>query len=173
MFRRVEVLSEKLKDPTANGRIYLDFNSFSEAEKTLFRKVQEIEEEFQRTGNENLLLENADFILKPSEIIAKRVTELYCHVMTTILACDEKREIVDYFFKLHFYNFETDLVECLAHLRNWTDRDREEFMLDLKKNGTHLFRIPRGFDKSYCKELSDLINSKHSDERSDQNEDSP
>ena len=168
MFRRVENVSEKLKDPTDNTIIHLNFDSFSEAEKALFRKFQEIEEEFQRTGNENLLLENADLMLKPSEILAKRVTELYRHTMTTLLACDERREIVDYFFDLHFYNFETDIVECLANLRNWSDKDRDEFLADVKKNGVRPFRLPRGFYKYYCQELSALMEAKDSDQKSEQ-----
>lgn len=169
MFRRVENVSEKLKDPTANNILHLDFNSFSEAEKSLFRKVQEIEEEFQKTGNENLLLENADLLLKPSEVIMTRITELYCYVIKTLLACDEKREIVDYFFKLHFYNFEIDLVECLAHVHNWSDKEKEEFLADVRKNDVHPFRIPRGFDESYCKQLGALMQTKYSDEKSEQN----
>ncbi|MGA2524599.1 MAG: hypothetical protein ABSF65_10665 [Candidatus Bathyarchaeia archaeon] len=169
MFRRVGDISEKLKDPTANSILHLDFNSFSEAEKALFRKVQEIEEEFRKTGNENLLFENADLLLKPSEIIMTRITELYCYVIKTLLACDEKREIVDYFFKLHFYNFEIDLVECLTNVRkNWSDKDREEFLADVKRNDVHPFRIPRGFDECYCKELGASMEAKDSDEKSEQ-----
>jgi hypothetical protein len=56
----------------------------------------------------------------------------------------------------------------LEKVRTWTDKDKEEFLQDLKKNGTHLFRIPRGFDKEYCKELCNLINSKELDEKNDQ-----
>ena len=132
--------------------------------------MNEIENEFQQTGNEDILLKNADLMLKPSEIIVKRTTELYCHALPTVLGYFENRELVDFFFKLHFYNFETDLAECLENIRTWTDKDKEEFLLDLKKTGTQLFRIPRGFDKDYCKELSDLINSKELDEKNDQSQ---
>jgi len=166
--KRIDGLSEKINADDNAPIIHIDFNSFSDAEKTLFRKVEEIEYEFQKTVNVDVLLKNSEFMLKPSEIIVKRITELYCHVLPTVLGYFENRELVDYFFKLHFYNFETDLAECLENVRTWTDKDKEEFLLDLKRSGTQLFRIPRGFDKTYCQELSDLINSKELYEKNNQ-----
>jgi hypothetical protein len=166
--KRIENLTNKINDPDTESIIHLDFESFSEAEKVLFRKVEEIEEEFKKTGDQEILFKNAEFLLKPSEIIFRRITELYCYVATTVLACGESREIVDHFFKLHFYNFEVDLAECLEKTRTWTDKEKEEFLQDLKRSGTHLFRFPRGFDKDYCKELCNLLNSKELDEKNDQ-----
>ena len=170
--KRIDGLSEKINADENAPIIHLDFNSFSDAEKTLFQKVKDIEYEFQKTRNVDVLLKNAEFMLKPSEILVKRTTELYCHVLPTILGYFQNRELVEYFFKLHFYNFETDLAECLQNLQTWTDKDKEQFLLDLKKNGTHLFRIPRGFDKDYCRALGELINSKESEEKNDQTRES-
>jgi len=99
----------------------------------------------------------------------RRITDLYCYVATTLLAGGQNKEIVDYFFKLHFYNFETDLYECLSHVRTWTDKDREEFLSELKEYGAHMFRIPRGYNEDNCKEISELKDSKDLDEKSDQN----
>ena len=48
--RRVDDLSEKLKDTAIGSVIHLDFNSFSEAEKLVFSKVDEIEEKLQLEG---------------------------------------------------------------------------------------------------------------------------
>jgi hypothetical protein len=62
-----------------------------------------------------------------------------------VLGSGGSYEIVEYFFKLHFYNFEADLIECLANVRKWSEKDREDFLLDLKQNGSMFFRIPRGF----------------------------
>jgi hypothetical protein len=58
---RVNNLSKQLADPINPG-IKIDFNSFSEAEKLLFAKVDEIEEKYRQTGSEELLVENADLI---------------------------------------------------------------------------------------------------------------
>ena len=74
-----------------------------------------------------------------------------------VFGCDGTHEIVEYFFRLHFYNFEVDLSECLANVRTWSEKDREEFLLDLKQHGASFFRLPRGYSD---KEVSDLINSK-------------
>jgi hypothetical protein len=76
--RKVNKLSEKIKDTTCESIIHLDFESFSEAEKLLFKKVDEVEEEYQRTGNEKLLEKNFDLILKNIEVMLWRVTQLYC-----------------------------------------------------------------------------------------------
>ena len=134
------------------------------------KKSDKIEEEFKKTGDEEILLKNAELLLKPSEVILRRITELYCYVATTLLAGGQNKEIVDYFFKLHFYNFETDLYECLAHLHTWTDKDREEFLLDLKENGAKLFRIPRGYNEDNCRGIDVLSDSKELGEKKAQNQ---
>ncbi|MGA2682384.1 MAG: hypothetical protein ABSF44_11375 [Candidatus Bathyarchaeia archaeon] len=131
--------------------------SFSDAEKLLFAKVDEIEEKYRQTGSEEVLVENADLIFKNLEVILRRITELYCFVVPMILGCDGTHEIVEYFFRLNFYNFQADLSKCLAHVRTWSDKYREEFLLDLKQNGASFFRLPRGYTD---KEVNDLINSK-------------
>jgi hypothetical protein len=107
-----------------------------------------------------VLLKNSDLICKSSEIFFERVTELYCYVATTTSRFDESKEIIEYFFKLHFLNFENDLAECLNHLRRWSEKDREEFLCDLKKNGPFFYRIPRKFNDHNDKSLSDLSDSK-------------
>ena len=113
----IDNLSKKINESNPQEIIRIDFKSFSDAERILFQKVDKIEEEFKKTGDEEILLKNAELLLKPSEVILRRITDLYCYVATTLLAGGQNKEIVDYFFKLHFYNFETDLCECLSHLR--------------------------------------------------------
>ena len=168
LVKRIDNLSKKINTPNPQEIIHIDFKSFSDAERILFQKVDKIEEEFKKTGDEEILLKNAELLLKPSEVILRRITELYCYVATTVLAGGQNKEIIDYFFKLHFYNFETDLSECLSHFRTWTDKDKEEFLSDLKENGAHMFRIPRGFNEDNCKEIAALKDSKDLDEKREQ-----
>jgi len=78
-------------------------------------------------------------------------------------------EIVDYFFKLHFLNFEMDLFEAVRNLLSLEEKDRQEFFSDLKKNGPLLFRIPRGFNEYNNKILSDAGNSKDDQKTEDKN----
>ncbi|MGA2681027.1 MAG: hypothetical protein ABSF44_04415 [Candidatus Bathyarchaeia archaeon] len=161
MFRRVENLTEKLKDSTTGSFLRVDFNSFSEAEKALFRKGDEVSEEYYRTGNTELLVKNDDLIYRNIELMWKRITELYCYTvpMSICGATGLNYEIVNYFLKLHFLNFETDLFECVGNLLKWEESDRQEFLSDLKKNGPVLFRIPRGFNDYDNKTLNETKNS--------------
>ena len=166
--KRIDNLSKKINEPNPEEIIHIDFESFSDAERILFQKVEEIEEEWRKTGKIEILLKNAELLLKPSEVILRRITELYCYVVPTLLAGGQNKEIIDYFFKLHFYNFDTDLAECLTHLRTWTDKEREEFLLDLKEYGPNFFRIPRGYNEDNCKEIAALKASQDLNEKNDQ-----
>jgi hypothetical protein len=159
LFKRVESLCEKLRDKSSGNILRIDFDSFSEEEKHLFRKVDEIEEKYLQTGSIENLAENFELICKNLEVIFRRVRELYCYVVPMVLGSDGTSEIVEHFFRLHFYNFEADLTECLAHVRTWSEKDREEFLLDLKKNGPIFFRIPRGFGDHNDEKVNKLDNS--------------
>ena len=71
--KRIDNLSKKINDPNPEEIIHIDFESFSDAERILFQKVDKLEEEFKKTGNEEILLKNAELLLKPSEVILKRI----------------------------------------------------------------------------------------------------
>jgi len=170
--KRIDGLSLKLKD-ISGEMIKIDYDSFSQAEKLLFDKVDKIEAEYRQTGSSELLAQNADLIFKNIEIIQRRVTELYCYIVPLALGCDGTREIVKYFFDLHFYNFQVDLTECLRHIRSkWGKKDVDEFLLDLKKNGSPLFRIPRGFNEYNRAEQSVFCDSADLNENSDETQES-
>jgi len=160
--KRIEDVSRKLEVP-AEGFPLIDFN-LSESEKKLFQRVDEISEEYNRTGNDELLKQNDDLIRKNIEIMQERITELFCYAYPTAIcgytALD--REIVNYFFQLHFINFEIDLLECVKSLCRWNESDKEEFLADLKKNGPSYFRIPRGFN-DYNQPSTKCVSSSDSD----------
>ena len=160
LFRRVDSLSEKLADKTTGNLVHIDFDSFSEEEKRLFRKVDEIQEKFLQTGSMAPAAENFELIYKNLEVILRRVREMYCYVVPMVLGCDGTKEIVEYFFRLHFNSFEADLTDCLTRVGAWSEKERDEFVLDLRKKGPILFRIPRGFGDYDGKEFIDLNNSK-------------
>jgi hypothetical protein len=140
--RRVDALSEKMK-PVSSDVIRLDFDSFTEPEKQLFRKIWEIQGEYGSSPPADVIEANKEFIFKASEVIAWRVIELFIFVMKELLGGDE---IEEWYFKLHFFNFFEDLKECLANVRRWSEKDREEFLRDMKENDmmNKVFRIPRG-----------------------------
>jgi hypothetical protein len=161
---RVEKISEKLKDTTAGSLLHIDFDSWSEAEKALFRKVDEIEQEYQSTGNAEVLAKNPELIYKNLEVMHRRIQELYCWTIPTLISgyTTIDREIIDCFFQQHFINFEVDFLECVKHLQTWSKRDFDEFLCNLKKYGPLLIRIPRGFNESNSKEFDENAKSKES-----------
>jgi hypothetical protein len=140
--RRVGALSEKLK-PVSSDVIRLDFDSFCEPEKQLFNKIWEIEREYGSSPPADVIEANWELIFKAREIIGWRVIELFMFVMKELLGSDE---IEEWYFKLHFFNFFEDLKECLANVRKWSEKDREEFLSDMKRDNmiNKVFRIPRG-----------------------------
>jgi hypothetical protein len=145
--KRIEEIDKKLQDP-AQKPVRIDYDSFSEAEKKLFEAVAKIQLQDPQTGNHTLIDENNAYFNKVIEVMYNRIRELYCNTIPTAIAGSTLLEldVINYYFKLHFLNFETDLYECLQNLTRWTEKDQQEFVDDLKKNGTRYFRIPRGFN---------------------------
>jgi hypothetical protein len=139
--RRVDVLSEKLK-PVSSDVVRLDFDSFSEPEKQLFDKIWQIQDEYGLNPSADVVEKNRELIFKAVEVVGWRVIQLFMFTMKQLLKQDE---IEEWYFKLHFYNFLEDLKECLAHVRKWSEKDREEFLFDMKQNDmmNKVFRIPR------------------------------
>ena len=140
--RRVDCLSEKLKS-VASDVVGLDYDSFPEPEKQLFRRIWEIQREYGSSPPPDVLEAHMELILKAREVVSWRVIELFMFVMKEVLGSDEVEE---WYFKLHFYNFFADLSGCLANVRKWSEKDRAEFLRDMKESGmiNKVFRIPRG-----------------------------
>lgn len=137
-------LSEKLKDVPFEG-IRVDFDSFPESEKQLFRRILEIQGKNGLEPSAEVVEANAEFIFKAREVVGWRVLELFMFVMRELLNEDE---IEEWYFKLHFCNFLVDLNECLQRVRKWSLKDREEFLRHMKQDNmmNKYVRIPRGFN---------------------------
>lgn len=159
LIKRVQNLSEKLKDPPKPGLLRIDYDSYSETEKLLFSKAAEVSEEYRRTGDVEVLFKNDDLTAKAIYVVYKRLNELYSHVIPEAISGYTllDPEIVTYFFKLHFLNFKADLIQCINHLHTWTASDRQDFLDDLKMYGPRYHRIPRGFNEDDFKGFSCLI----------------
>jgi len=143
-------LSEKLK-PVSSDVIRIDFDSFSEPEKQLFRKIWEIEQEYGSSPSADVIEANKEFIFKAREIIGWRVIQLFMFVMKELLGHDE---IEEWYFKLHFYNFFEDLKECLENVRRWTEKDREEFLCDMKQKEIDWRCLPHNPPFFFCRRTS-------------------
>jgi hypothetical protein len=89
--RRVGDLSEKL-EPVQSDVVRLDFDSFSEPEKQLFRKIWEIQEKYGGSPPADVIEANKEFIFKASEVISWRGLELFMFVNRELLGEDEIEE---------------------------------------------------------------------------------
>lgn len=138
-------LEEKLKPVPSEG-VRIDFDSLSDPEKLLLRKVWEIEEKYGFSPPPDVLAANMELLLKAGEIVYMRVIELFMVVLREFLA---EGEVEEWFLKLHFYNFLEDLCECVSNVRKWSVQDREEFLRDMNEKGwkDKVYRIPRGFNE--------------------------
>jgi hypothetical protein len=134
-------LSERLK-AVPSDVVRIDVDSFSEPEKQLFNKIWEIQEEYGSSPPGDVLEENLEFFIKAYEVIFRRVLELFLFAVPKAFGWDE---IEEWYFKLHFYNFFEDLSDCLKNVSRWSEKDRKEFLDDMKRSGMidKVFRIPR------------------------------
>jgi len=139
-------LSDQLKDSSSEC-VRIDFDSFPEPEKLLLKKVWALHDEY-ASGEppEQVVEENAELVFKACEVIVRRVVDLFVEVMPMALVCDEVEE---WYFKQHFFNFLADWGECLQHVREWSDKEKEEFLNDMKQRDMmdKVFRIPRSFNE--------------------------
>jgi hypothetical protein len=131
--------------PVQSDVVRLDFDSFSEPEKQLFNKIWEIQQEYGLSPPADVVEVNKELIFKALEIVFRRVLELFLFTVPKAFCWNE---IEEWYFKLHFYNFFEDLEECLERVRKWSEKDREEFLKDMKEHGmmNKVFRIPRGLN---------------------------
>jgi len=143
--KKVGSLEEKLKPVPSEG-VRIDFDSFSDPEKLLFRRIWDIEEKYGFSPPPDVLVADMELLLKAGEIVCMRVTELFMVVLRGFLA---RGEVEEWFLKLHFYNFLEDLCECVSNVRKWSVQDREEFLRDMNEKGWKdtVYRIPRGFSE--------------------------
>jgi hypothetical protein len=138
--RKIAALSEKM-NTIQSDVVRLDFDSFSESERQLFNKIWEIQKEYGLNPPADVIETNKELTFKALEVIFRRVLELFLFTVPKAFCWDE---IEEWYFKLHFYNFFEDLEECLERVRRWSEKDREEFLRDLKESGMidKVFRIP-------------------------------
>jgi hypothetical protein len=140
--RKVQGLSGKLDD-SAKTETRLDYNCFSEPERKLLDKVQEIVDEYAPASPpQDVIDKNADLWYKGLEIFGRRGMELFVEVIPASFCCDELEE---WYFKLYFYNFWLDWMESIQQLRNMPKEQRDALLCERREMGLldKVFRIPR------------------------------
>ena len=126
--KRIEDLSKKL-NPLPSEGIRIDFHSFTEPEQLVVLKNYELEEKYGGRWTRELIMENKDLILKFNHIIIARMIELFEFAMPRAMMLNE---IEQWFFKFNFHEFFRRWFECQKNLKKWSEKDREDFLRDIK-----------------------------------------
>ena len=125
---RLQELAEKLKPAPSEG-IRIDFHSFTEPEQLVLLKNVELDEKYGGEWTKERIMENKDLILKANHILLSRVIELFQFMMPRAMMLDE---VEQWFFKFNFNEFFRRWFECQKNLTKWSDKDREEFLRDMR-----------------------------------------
>lgn len=140
---KLKRLEDKMgEDVSISGTTRIDWDCLTERERTLLDKVCEIRDKY-APGHppDGVLKKNFELFAKGIQLLMRRAVDLFVTVMSESL--DD--EIEAWYFKLHFYNFMEDLIDCLKNVRKWSEKDRAEFLRDMKGSDmmNKVFRLPR------------------------------
>jgi hypothetical protein len=140
--RKVEGLSTKIDSP-AKTETCFDINCFSEPERHLLNKIQEITDRYAPAmPPKDVIEKNADLWYKGLEIFGRRATELFVEVVPDSLCCDELEQ---WYFKLYFHNFWLDWMDSIKEVRKMPKEKRDELLLERREMGLldRVFRLKR------------------------------
>jgi hypothetical protein len=161
MAKRIKEISKKLNDHEAQQCPLLRFDphSLPKNEQQLFQKNNELFEEYQKTNDVTIILKNFSLFAKQAEVMLKHITDLYQHIVIREMCCifdNINPEIIEYFFNLHFKNFQVDFAECITKLQTWTKEEEQEYLELLGKSEKIIIRFPEDSDYDTNKKLNKL-----------------
>ena len=140
--RKIKGLSNRIDD-SVKTETRFDINCFSEPERKLLDKVQEIVDKYApATPPQDVIEKNSDLWYKGLEIFDRRATELFVDIMPASLCCDELEE---WYFKMYFYNFLFDWLERVDQVRKMPKEKRDALISERKEMGLldRVFRLKR------------------------------
>ena len=149
--RKVKGLLERIDD-SAKTETRFDINCFSEPERKLLDKVQEIMDKYSPASPpQDIIEKNADLWFKGLEIFGRRATELFVDIMPASLCCDELEE---WYFKMYFYNFLFDWLESVEQVRKMPKEKRDALILERREMGLldRVFRLHRSHPETIKKQ---------------------
>lgn len=140
--RKVEGLSTKIDSPVQTETRF-DINCFSEPERHLLNKIQEITDRYAPAmPPKDFIEKNANLWYKGLEIFGRRATELFVGIVPASFCCDELEE---WYFKIYFHNFMLDWLEQVGQLREMPKEKRDALLLERREMGLldRVFRLKR------------------------------
>jgi hypothetical protein len=142
--RKVDNLTRELDD-SAKSETRIDINCLTEAERTLFERIEEIVDKYAPAmPPEDVIEKNADLWYKGLEIFGRRTMELFVEIMPASFCCDE---LESWYFKVYFYNFWVDWMKSIKDLRAMPNDQRAALLLERKEMGLldKVFRLRRSY----------------------------
>ena len=140
--RKVKGLSNRIDD-SVKTETRIDINCFSEPERRLLDKVQEIVDKYAPgSPPQDVIEKHADLWYKGLEIFGRRAMELFVDIMPATLCCDELEE---WYFKMYFYNFLFDWLESVDQVRKMPKEKRDALISERREMGMldRVFRLRR------------------------------
>jgi hypothetical protein len=138
----VNDLSQDLTDP-AQTETRIDINCLSQPERELFKRIEEIVEEYKPANPPNdIIEENGDLWYKGLEIFGRRATDLFVEVVPDSLCCDELEK---WYFKLYFHNFWLDWMDSIKEVRKMSKKQHDTLLCERREMGLldRVFRLKR------------------------------
>ena len=137
---RLKRISERMETFPVEGTTKIDPNCLTDRELRLIQKVDEIQEKYApNLPPVDVMFENWKLFSKVAQIIIERTYDLFVTVMSKAFYGDE---IEEHYFKVHFFNFMKDWIECMENVQKWTLEERDEWKRDMKETGL-INSIPR------------------------------
>jgi hypothetical protein len=160
--KRVDELSMKLVDEPKEHIARFDADSFTEPEKLLFRRIEELQAEHGVKLPPDILEANKGIIFKAQNIIFKYCVETFRFSMHCFMDADSQRD--KNLFDLFFYSFMLETKRCLKEAQQ-TKTEEEYF--DLMDKYDFFRKLASFADKplgGITKKENDLEKTQYSEE---------
>lgn len=131
--RRVDELSAKLPDEPEERIGRFDISTFTEQEKVLLSKVDELHQKYGVGYNPEMTEEDIRLIFKASDMLLDYAVGTFKEALVGCVGTGS--DVETWYFNLFFYNFMMDLIDCFSWLRTWAPEKRKGFVEDLQNSG--------------------------------------
>ena len=137
---RLKRISGRMETFPVEGTTKIDPNCLTERERMVIQKVGEINEKYApNLPPVDVMFENWELFSKVAQIMIERTYDLFVTVMSKAFYGDE---IEEHFFRVHFFNFMKDWIECMENVQKWTLEERDEWKRNMKETGL-INSVPR------------------------------
>lgn len=162
--KRVDNLSTKLVDGPKEHIARFDPNSFTDAEKLLFLRIEELNKQHGTPLPPDVLKANKDLVCKASDILLKYSMDTFRIAILCFFGDPESQRDKN-IFDLFLYNSLLDLILCLKEAHKQPQNEEESLRLfDKYDFFGKLSHLTRDTNLEMEKQESGLIKTEHSED---------